>query len=72
MTWNIGSKVWIMKEFGKLLSEAEMNITELLIPWNGILLWKLTLVELDQKFLVFYGTRRIITVFTRARRWFLS
>jgi len=38
-------------------------------PWSKVLHEKLTATKLFKKFPVFYGTRRSITVFTRARHW---
>jgi len=46
--------------------------TNSLTPWSRVLPEKLTVTQLVKKFLVFYGTRRFITVFTRARHWSLS
>jgi len=37
-----------------------------------VILDKLIVTQLVNRFLVFYGTRRVITVFTRARQWSLS
>jgi hypothetical protein len=37
-------------------------------PWSRVLLKKLTCSQLVKKSLAFYGTRRIITTFTRARQ----
>jgi hypothetical protein len=39
-----------------------------LTPWMRDLLEKLTVAEIVMKFPVFYGTRRFIAMFTRARR----
>jgi len=39
---------------------------------QGVLLEKLTAPQLVKKFPTFYGTRRFITAFTRARHLFLS
>jgi hypothetical protein len=39
--------------------------------WNWTLLEKSPIVQLLKKFPAFYGTRRFITVFTRALHWFL-
>ena len=44
----------------------------LLTPWSRVLLEKLTGLELVKKFPAFYGTRRLITVFTSARHLSLS
>jgi len=43
-----------------------------LIPCGRVLLDTLIVVELVKEFLAFYGTRRYITVFIRARHWSLS
>ena len=43
-----------------------------LTPWSRILLEKLTGSQLVKKFPTFYGTRRFITAFTRARQLSLS
>jgi len=37
-------------------------------PWNRVLLGKLVTVQLVKKFPVVYGTRRFITVFTKAHK----
>jgi hypothetical protein len=42
-------------------------VTYLLTPWSTVLLEKLTGSQLVKKFPAFYGTRRFITAFTRAR-----
>ena len=41
------------------------KIYNLLIPWNRVLLEKLSGFQLVQKFPTFYGTQRFITTFTR-------
>jgi hypothetical protein len=38
-----------------------------LITWNRLLLEKLTVAQLVEKFPTLYGTSRFIAVFTRAR-----
>jgi hypothetical protein len=43
-----------------------------LTPWSRGLLEKLTVSQLIKKFPAFYGTRRFITAFTRARHLSLS
>jgi hypothetical protein len=43
-----------------------------LTPWSRGLLEKLTVSQLVKKFPAFYGTRRFITAFTRARHLSLS
>jgi hypothetical protein len=40
--------------------------------WRGRLVGKLTVAQLVKKYPAFYGTRRFITAFTRARHWSLS
>ena len=47
-------------------------LTYLLTPWSRVLLEKLTGFQLVKKFLVFYGTRRFITAFTKVRHLSLS
>ena len=47
-------------------------VTNLLIPWSSILLENLTGSQLLKKLPAFYGTRRFITAFRRARHLFLS
>jgi len=44
----------------------------LLFPWSRVILENLTGSQLVKKFPVFYGTRRFITAFTRARHLSLS
>jgi hypothetical protein len=44
----------------------------LLTPWSRVLPEKLKRPKLLKKFLAFYGTRRFITAFTRARHLSLS
>jgi hypothetical protein len=51
---------------------ATYLLTYLLTPWNRVLLEKLTGLQLVKKFTAFYGTRRFITAFTRARQLSLS
>jgi hypothetical protein len=46
--------------------------TYLLTPWSRVLLEKLTGSQLVKNFASFYGTRRFITAFTRARHLSLS
>jgi hypothetical protein len=43
-------------------------MTYLLTPWSRVLHEKLTGLQLVKKFPTFYGTRRFITAFTRARQ----
>jgi hypothetical protein len=44
----------------------------LLTPWCRILFEKLIVTQLIKNILLSYGTRRFITVFTKARHWTLS
>ena len=46
--------------------------TYLLTPWSRVLPEKLSSSQLVKKFPAFYGTRKFITAFTRARHLFLS
>jgi hypothetical protein len=48
------------------------EIPYLRTPWSRVLLEKLTRPKLLKKFPAFYGTRRFITAFTRARHLSLS
>jgi hypothetical protein len=43
-----------------------------LIPWSTALLEKQPVAQLLKNFTTFYGTRRFITVFSRALHWSLS
>jgi len=47
-------------------------LTYLLTPWSGVLLEKLTGLQLVKKFPAFYGTRKFITAFTSTRHLSLS
>jgi len=51
---------------------SNMNVTNRSTTRIQVLLEKLTVTQLVKKFSAFYGTRRFITVFTRARHWSLS
>jgi hypothetical protein len=55
---------------GSVLDVAE--IYYLITPWSRVLPEKLKRPELLKKFPAFYGTRRFITAFTRARHLSLS
>jgi hypothetical protein len=48
------------------------HIWSLTHSWSWALIEKLPIVQLLQNFPAFYGTRRLITVFTRALHWSLS
>jgi hypothetical protein len=50
---------------------AKNNVLEREIPWSWVLLEKPPVAQLLKSF-PFYGTRRLITVFTRAHHWLLS
>ena len=43
-------------------------LSYLLTPWSRVILEKLIGSKLVKKFPAFYGTRRFITIFTRARK----
>jgi hypothetical protein len=47
------------------------TVYDILIPRSRVLLEKLIFAQLVKKFVSFYGTRRLITVFKRARHWTL-
>jgi hypothetical protein len=47
-------------------------LTYLLTPWCRIVIEKLIVTQLVKNILLSYGTRRFITMFTKARRWTLS
>ena len=49
-----------------------LTLDYLLIPWNGVLLEKLTGSQLFKKFPTFCGTRRFITAFPSAHHLSLS
>jgi hypothetical protein len=50
----------------------DINYSLHFTPWSRGLLEKLTVSQLVKKFPAFYGTRRFITAFTRARHLSLS
>jgi hypothetical protein len=52
--------------------DTQKSITYLLTPRNTVLLEKLTGLQLVKKFPPFYGTRRFINAFTRARHLWVS
>jgi hypothetical protein len=47
-------------------------ITHSLTPWCRILFEKLIVTQLSKNILLSHGTRRFITVFTKAHHWTLS
>jgi hypothetical protein len=53
-----------------MMIHTASNIT--ITPWSRVLPEKLKRPELLKKFPAFYGTRRFITAFTRARHLSLS
>jgi hypothetical protein len=55
-----------------LCSSIRMRDQASLTVWNGVLLEKLTVTQLVNKYPVFYGLRIFIAVFTRTRHWTLS
>jgi len=64
-----------MRRFGSSHSNADEDLNleiSKLTPQSRVLLEKLTGPQLVKKFPAFYGTRRFITVFTRARHLSLS
>jgi hypothetical protein len=63
--------IFLLNESVAKHSQIYTNIL-LHIPWNRVLLEKLTGLKLVKKFLEFYGTRRVITAFISARHLSLS
>jgi hypothetical protein len=61
-----------LRHFSVCCNLTKYDLTNKLTPWSRILLEKLIVAQLVQQFPVFYGTRRFITVFTRARHGSLS
>jgi hypothetical protein len=51
-------------------TSAESTVAHSL-SWSSVLLEKLPIVQILKNFPAFYGTRRFITVFTRALHWSL-
>jgi hypothetical protein len=49
-----------------MFSKFYTDETYLLTPWSGVLLEKLTGLQLVKKFPAFYGTRRFLTALTSA------
>jgi hypothetical protein len=56
----------------EMLRTVKEGMSYLLTPWSRVLPEKLKRPELLKKFPTFYGTRRFITAFTRARHLSLS
>jgi hypothetical protein len=65
-------KSWKPWWWPKRVETYRRTITYFLTPWSRVLPEKLTRPELLKKFPTFYGTRRFITVYTRARHLSLS
>jgi hypothetical protein len=63
-----------LKYMGWILLDSDRFIASIksLTAWSRGLLEKLTVSQLVKKFPAFYGTRRFITAFTRARHLSLS
>jgi hypothetical protein len=55
-----------------LYTVQSIHLTILTYSWSWALLQKSPIVQLLKNFPAFYGTRRFITVFTRAFHWSLS
>ena len=55
-----------------LNSRTRMSLQDTTTTWSRVLPEKLTDPQLVKKFPAFYGIRRFITAFTRARHLFLS
>jgi hypothetical protein len=53
--------------FNKCTTDQIFYICQILTPWCRILFEKLIVTQLVKKILLSYGTRRFITVFTKAR-----
>ena len=49
-----------------------VSLTYVLNPWSRVLLEKLIICQLVKKFSAFYGTRKFIIAFTKARYLSLS
>jgi hypothetical protein len=57
--------------YEKVRNSAEFSIDLRLTPWSIVLLEKPPVVQLLKNFPTFYGTRNVITMFTRALHWYL-
>jgi hypothetical protein len=70
----IGHGLFPSHSFQLILSYIRRNTTSAAstTPWSIVLLETLIVTQLVKKFSAFYGTRKFITVFTRARHWSLS
>jgi hypothetical protein len=49
-----------------------MMMMMIMAPWSSVLLEKLIVTQLVEKFPTMYGSRRLITVFTGAIHWSIS
>jgi hypothetical protein len=59
-------------EFALEITSRDLECCELLSYCSKDLLEKLIVAQLVKKFPIFYGSRKFITVFTRAGHWRLS
>ena len=57
---------------GVMSENNSVNNTNLLTPRSRVLLEKLTVFQIVNKFPAFHGTRRFVTAFTSARNLSLS
>jgi hypothetical protein len=57
---------------GVMSENNSVNNTNLLTPRSRVLLEKLTVFQIVNKFPAFHGTRRFVTAFTSARHLSLS
>jgi hypothetical protein len=55
-----------------IIRAGKIGLTHSLTPWSGVLLEKLTGLQLVKKLPEFYGTRRFITAFKSAGHLSLS
>jgi hypothetical protein len=60
---------YLVLQYGQLTQNVTLNRIILLTPWSTS---SEVVTQLVKKFPTFYGNRRFITVFTRARHWPLS
>jgi hypothetical protein len=63
-----------LPRFGFSPKSCDLQIQHITLThwWSRVLLEKSPIVQLLKNFPAFYGTRRLITVFTRALHWSLS
>jgi hypothetical protein len=65
-------KPGVVQEYLTETHNLHYLLTYLLTPWYRILFEKMIVTQLIKKISLFYGTRRFITVFTKARHCTLS